>query len=119
MTELFLSLVIICVQRDNVLLSMRRTWNYIRSEKSDLWNCIYASYGGPDFDQSDMDAMIWCVTSVFASQSRGVRNLQTWPIDQVDWPTDNSQRQDIFLDPTLNRDYIAYAEAVRIMPALP
>ena len=41
------------------MLSMERTWNYIRAEKSDLWNAIYAAMGGPGFVQSDMDNMIW------------------------------------------------------------
>ena len=44
------------------------------------------------------------------------RNLQTWPLELVDWPTNNSLRQDIFIDPTPNIDLEYNVEALEILP---
>lgn len=85
------------VKRAFVQLSMERTFNYLRPLRSDLWNAIYGVLGGAGFTQEDMESMIW--------------NLQTWPLEQVDWPTDNTLRQDIFLDPT------EPGEALTVVPA--
>ncbi len=52
-----------CVQIAPVKLSMLRTFNFVRPLKSDLWNAFYAVLGGEGFTQTDMDAMIWFVSS--------------------------------------------------------
>ena len=35
----------------------------------------------------------------------------------MDWPTDNTLRQDIFIDPTPNRDFQYNVEALEVVPA--
>jgi len=68
-------------------LGIDRTWTIVNHEKPSLWNIIYGTTGANDFKLEDA---IW--------------TLQTWPISQVNWPTKNSERFDISLDPDMTRN---------------
>jgi hypothetical protein len=51
------------------------------------------------------------------SLADAVWNLRTWPLDLVDWPTQNSIRQDIVTDPEVDRDFQSRTESEYILPA--
>ena len=87
-----------------VLASQERTWQVVRSLRSDLWNAIYlATTGGPGADASDVESIAW--------------NLQTWPLELVDWPTANSQRLDITIDTEADRFGGNGNDALEVLPA--
>lgn len=68
-------------------LSITRAWNLARKEKSSLWNVIFGAAGlSDDFAMRD-----------------AVETLQQWPLSQINWPVQNSQRLDVFLDANLSR----------------
>src|SRR5688572_14844450 len=60
-------------------LSIQRTWNVERPNKSPLWNFIYSLTNTSDFALKDS---IW--------------TLQTYPLSQINWPVKNGDRLDIF-----------------------
>ena len=65
--------------------AINRSMAFAVTEKSSLWNVIYLSaLPDPTADAELYDTLmndaIWC--------------LQTWPIEQIDWPVRNSQRHD-------------------------
>ena len=64
-------------------LSINRTIAINAPEKSSLWNVIYLALGSADrrLGEGLLRDAIWC--------------LQTWPLEQIDWPVMNSQRFDI------------------------
>ncbi len=43
-------------------------------------------------------------------------DLRTWPIETVDWPTLNSVRQDISLDPEVDRDFNRATQSRNVLP---
>jgi len=61
------------------------------SEKSSLWNIIYGAYQISTNQKLDygLDDALFC--------------LQTWPLSQVDWPVQNSERLDIRINPDPDR----------------
>lgn len=66
-----------------------RSYNFARKERSSLYSSIYLAGTG----LADMVAasdVLW--------------NLQTWPLEWVDWTTHNSQRLDVYVNPQENRD---------------
>lgn len=44
-------------------------------------------------------------------------NLQTWPLELVDWPVQNSLRHDIQFSPSLNRFQQTNSDSIRVLPA--
>eukprot|EP01104_Vermistella_antarctica_P001095 TRINITY_DN11154_c0_g1_i1.p1 TRINITY_DN11154_c0_g1~~TRINITY_DN11154_c0_g1_i1.p1 ORF type:complete len:881 (+),score=128.69 TRINITY_DN11154_c0_g1_i1:2-2644(+) len=73
--------------------SITRTWNYnqILHERSSLWNIIFGVSQGGDPSAFRMDDAMFC--------------LRNWPLSQIDWPTDNSNRLDYFLLPGFGRGH--------------
>jgi hypothetical protein len=79
-------------ERDPALLqvyrqSLERSWLIERAERNPLWNFIYAvGTGAAEFDLRE-----------------SVRTLQEIPFDQIQWTVSNSHRQDVPIDPILDR----------------
>jgi hypothetical protein len=76
--------------------SLQRTWDIVGRQKPSLFDYIYifvfrnATRAPPaKLRQAAADAT-WCA--------------QTWPMNLIDWPVDNSERLDVWLDPTLGPD---------------
>lgn len=44
-------------------------------------------------------------------------NLRQWPLDPLQWPVQNSDRLDIWLDPEENRDARHGTESMGVLPA--
>jgi len=113
------------------LSGLRRTWNFVAPTHPDLWAAVFASValdgtctarasqgdrpqpGGGCFvppsgvDQAELDSI--------AAGANG--NLRAWPLDSVQWPVQNSDRWDVWLDPEENRDGRASTEAMEVLPA--
>jgi hypothetical protein len=69
--------------KKDFLKTIKSHWQVERSEKSALWNFLYALSGGQEID---LDASIWW--------------LKEFPLDQINWRITNSHRKDLtFLSP--------------------
>ncbi len=55
---LFRSSSTVASQYPEALLSIRRTYSFVRELKSDLWNAIYIAVDGEFASQSDMASMV-------------------------------------------------------------
>jgi hypothetical protein len=55
-------------------------------EKSSLWNVIYGASGVDNFELQDV-----------------IETLQQWPLEQINWPVQNSLRNDVRLSPYNDR----------------
>jgi hypothetical protein len=44
-------------------------------------------------------------------------NLRTWPLEITLWPSDNSHRKDIVIDPRINAGLLYGHEALTALPA--
>jgi len=63
--------------------SVTQIFKYTKSERMSWWNIVYGATSGAD--DFDLESVIWC--------------LQTWPLEQINWPTINSDRIDILYNP--------------------
>jgi len=68
------------------MLSIDRAWRVRKAEKSSLWNVIYGASGVDNFELQDV-----------------IETLQQWPLEQIDWPVQNSLRNDVRLSPYNDR----------------
>jgi len=68
-------------------LSINRAFKINRLEKSALWSTMY---GAMKFE--DVDGIEWC--------------LKEWPLSWINWPSMNSHRIDVLIDPEPNRDQV-------------
>lgn len=75
-------------------LSMERTFFNVKRVRSPLWNFIYLVYKKEMRNETDIPASV-LEDAIWA--------LQTLPIEQIDWPVDNSQREDIQFDQSVDR----------------
>lgn len=98
-----------------ILASLQRTFHQVQSLRSDLWTAIYlaclqsvpAGVLSPPLDPG--------VAATLAGDI--VWNLQTWPLELIDWPVQNSQRLDVRIDPQPNRDFVVGTESLNLLPA--
>jgi hypothetical protein len=51
-----------------------------------------------------------------AAVSDALWNLRTWPLEFVDWPTQNSIRLDVLPDPEVDRDFHSNTQSLLILP---
>jgi hypothetical protein len=79
------------------LMSLERSWQIERAERSPLFNFIYGAVTGKP---CDVEA--------------AVRTLQEWPLDQRNWECRNSHRLDITLDASKGR--FGEAQSVEVLP---
>jgi hypothetical protein len=79
------------------LMSLERSWQIERAERSPLFNFIYGAVTGKP---CDVEA--------------AVRTLQEWPLDQRNWECRNSHRLDILLDASKGR--FGEAQSVEVLP---
>ena len=84
--------------------SLARTWSILKRQRSAMWNGLAVLLGQPipEGDPAAADA-VW--------------SLRTFPLDLIDWPTRNSHRLDITVDPDLQRDYQRGDESIDVLPA--
>lgn len=75
-------------------LSMERTFANVQEVRSPLWNFIYLLYKTQMRNASDIPDHIL---------NDAIWTLQTMPIEQIDWPWDNSQRLDVVFDQSVDR----------------
>jgi hypothetical protein len=78
--------------KDAVFRGLNRSSEIVRPFRPNLWNTIFLAFSGkqenPLFDWLKGD-IIW--------------NLQTWPLDLIDWPVSNSHRIDLEYDRAATR----------------
>ena len=80
--------------KTDILVSVQRTYKYVAKERSSWWSAttlaFYRQYGILDSAMKErlISDTLFC--------------LQTWPTSFVTWPTDNSGRLDIELNPHTN-----------------
>ncbi len=79
------------------LMSLERSWQIERPERSPLFNFIYGAVTGKP---CDVEA--------------AVRTLQEWPLDQRNWECRNSHRFDITLDTSKGR--FGETQSVEVLP---
>lgn len=97
---------------DPVSLGLRRAARVNLRQKSSLWTAIYLASNATWTDattkqsvaprQELTDALVW--------------SLETWPVDQIDWTTVNSNRLDIELNPEPDRDNHYGTQSLSILP---
>ena len=78
--------------RSQYLMGMETLYARVATEKSSLWNAIYAQAHGGASNPANADLM-----------ADAVETLRQWPLSLVAWPIDNTQRIDVFLMPDLTR----------------
>lgn len=83
------------------LAALVRSYNFARPQRSSLWAAIYMASTGVADDLAVRD-VVW--------------NLQTWPLEWVNWEANNSQRIDIQVNPEVNRDLKHGTMSVRVLP---
>ena len=77
----FLSAATDPARRAPALQSLRRSWDAMRSGRSDLWAAIYMALSGARLP-SDLASLVW--------------NLRTWPMELINWNVSNSHRHDLY-----------------------
>lgn len=87
-----------------ILAALDRTWGAVRPGRSSLWSAIWLAISGRT-DADATGALRW--------------NLQTWPLEMVEWPVDNSHRQDIFYEPTDDRFGHGHTQSTHTRSPLP
>ena len=87
--------------RSQFQLSIDRSWKIEKLEKSSLWNVIYRTSDVPSESASPMveDAL---------------RTLRRWPLELIDWPTPNSHRLDIRINPDYTRSN--QKQSIEVLP---
>ena len=91
------------------LQSLKTSWKLIASERSALWSAIY--YASIDaVDQRVVKKEI---------RSNILWNLQTWSNDLIDWPNDNSKRNDVIYESTETRFNVPHIESLKSRPPFP
>ena len=147
-------------------LSMRRTFDFVRPWRSNLWGTMWLATGGAGWEAgenthlsaacsvlggsnsaSDTEPAAsttstaessmrlrrqagaapaastpqvrdWSTVPYAASVAQDIAwNLRTWPVEGVNWPVQNSNRQDIFFRPGQNRAFRSHTDSVRVLPA--
>jgi hypothetical protein len=82
---------------------LERSWQIERPERNPLWNVIYAAgTGAAEFDRE-----------------ASLRTLREIPMDLINWPVRNSNRQDVPVDPMLDRFHKRQALVVLPYDELP
>ena len=80
------------LSRSVLVTTLKRTFETVRTERSSLWNTIYL-VASRKFDFVVDDSL-----------KRDIQwNLETWPLEHINYPTHNSDREDIFYEPGMNR----------------
>ena len=74
--------------RASILAAFERTWGFVRAGRSSLWSAIWLALTGRA-DADALESLRW--------------NLQTWQLELIEWPVDNSHRQDIVYEPADDR----------------
>ncbi|KAL9658387.1 hypothetical protein ABK040_015707 [Willaertia magna] len=69
--------------------SFERAYNYIKKERSPIWNAIYGFYKEKVLHKSDNNDWIYST----------LQTLKEWPLSLVDWPYFANNRIDIQMDP--------------------
>ena len=83
-------------------LSLARTFDVVRAERSGLWNSFFAIMGVLLDDEAVAD-VLW--------------NLRTWQWELVSWPTMNSHRLDVIPDAENSGRSGGNDDALRVLPA--
>lgn len=90
-----------------LLAGLRRTWDVeLFSERSALWGAIFLVAGGArshDERVSVLSDVLW--------------SLRSWPLDQRQWPVNNSHRLDVILRGGADRFHKSGARSHKVLPA--
>jgi hypothetical protein len=88
-------------------IGIRRTFEFTRNYRPAPWNIIYLIYlhllakePAHLIDKNILEEAVW--------------TLETWPIDQVNWPVDNSKRLDKWIYPMT--DYSGEIVMTKLVP---
>ncbi|KAL9652854.1 hypothetical protein ABK040_010886 [Willaertia magna] len=77
-----------------IKISFERAYDYIKKERSIVWNVIYGLYKEKILQQRE-DNVDWVNPTL--------QSLQEWPLSLVDWPYYANHRTDIQIDPYKSR----------------
>ena len=91
-------------RRAPALRSLKRSWEAMRRGRSDLWAAITMGLSG-ERTAADLASMVW--------------NLQSWPLELINWNMSNAQRLDLFYshDGDANVAASAHLRTTRVLPA--
>ena len=70
-----------------------------------MWAAIYNFASGGDDEAFCRESVLWY--------------LQTWPLDLINWPVDNSRRQDILYDASISRFGDMRVQSLHTRPPIP
>lgn len=90
--------------------SLRRTFDFVRASRSDLWSAVFlaATGGSGNGDQDTLRAQ---------AQADLVWNLETWPLEVVNYPVNNSARVDVLFNPLQDRFHRSNNRGLSVLPA--
>lgn len=145
--------------------SLRRTFDFVRPWRSNLWGTMWLATGGGQWARGENTPLAAACSAVGNSNSASdtasavhttstsqntlrlrrraaatsadipqprdwstvpfassvgqdiLWNLRTWPVEAVNWPVQNSNRQDVFFRPGQNRAFQSHTDSVRVLPA--
>lgn len=96
--------------KDKVLLSIERTFQYVRAEKPDLWGLMYLAFieGVASLPTSSPQLRAWATAKLSERRAAVIKDamfsLTTQPLSWVDWPVNNAARLDVIANPHVNRN---------------
>lgn len=84
------------------LLSLKRAWKYVGKERSAAWTSIYGYITG-EIDNVELTSdIVW--------------SLRHWPLELVQWRTQNSHRLDIRFNSEQDRNFRSRSQSTRVLP---
>jgi len=84
--------------------ALTRTWDFVRPGRSSLWAAIWLSVTGRA-DKDALESLRW--------------NLQTWQLELIEWPVDNSHRSDVLVEPYSDRFGKKHSQSLHTRSPLP
>jgi hypothetical protein len=89
--------------------TLSRTFAIVRSERSSLWTTIYL-----------IASKVYDFVVDFESLRRDIEwNLQTWPLEHINWHVDNSNREDIMYESGSNRFDVKHTDSIHSHSPIP
>ncbi len=98
--------------------ALERSWTLIAAERSALWAAIYG-YAVMGVAGATTTTTVAEHADAQALRSTLLWNLRSWPLELVDWPVDNSAREDVLYEATKTRFNMAHIESLKSRSPLP
>ena len=95
---------------DIVKSTLQRTFEIVRMERSSLWTTIFLVAA----------KQLNFVVEDYSVLKKDIEwNLQTWPLEHINYPTHNIDREDIFYGPGTNRFYLKHTDTLHSQSPIP